>query len=84
MTEDGRGFLIPVHSLKRIPRSLKLFLQNPNVTKVGRMISSDAARLHAGYGLQVESCVDLATRAKELRLVTHAVTPRFPVCAFKS
>ena len=69
---DGRAYVVAMHELTRIPLALRTFLEDDKVIKVGKKIFEDVARFFKDYGLVVNGVLDLAHRAKELRLVTDA------------
>ncbi|KAJ8604652.1 hypothetical protein CTAYLR_006526 [Chrysophaeum taylorii] len=72
-TADGNtAVLIPRSLLNPPPRALVNFLRDAKVAKVGRNIGPDVKRLLLGHGLDVSNVIDVATRAKELKLIKRA------------
>ena len=69
MTAQGDGFVIPLYELSTIPKSLKNFLADPAVAKVGVNISGDITRLKNTYNIVVNNWIDIGARAKELKMV---------------
>ncbi|WAR21792.1 EXD2-like protein [Mya arenaria] len=58
-TVDGFCVLVRIHLFRRIPQSLKDFLADKSILKVGVASRDDGRKLLKDYGLAVSGCVDL-------------------------
>lgn len=59
--------LVPLRHLRALPPALAQLLADPAVWKVGCGITGDAAKLHADFGLQCQSVVELEDMARALQ-----------------
>ncbi|XP_052250586.1 exonuclease 3'-5' domain-containing protein 2-like isoform X2 [Dreissena polymorpha] len=58
-TYDGFCVLIQIHKFTCIPSTLRHFLGDKSILKLGVASKEDGKKLHRDYGIVVEGCVDL-------------------------